>query len=189
MFMRTKQYLKALFQAWALTTVLPMAEALRTENARLRMAAGVDKEKSIWSQTKDELVETARRELGLEYHEAKRKTVVVLRQMIKHRRDLQNTIVDPLGVEPKGLEKMLKQQLKEECGVRNLPCESSHFIRGDLIVMIRDDVSRRQIEEGVLLAPPLEPMTHEDAVMENPEGYMVPQQSSSSNSRRRVRDA
>ena len=175
-------------------TVLKMAEALRTENARLRMVTGEDKEKSIWSQTKAELVETARRELGLEYHAANKKTVVVLRQMIKQRRDLQNTIVDPLAVEPKGLEKLSRAQLKEECGVRNLPHEAAHFTRGDFIVMIRDDVSRRQLEEDIFLAPPIpDDQDPRDAIMENPEyatarGYVVPQQSSSSSSRRRLRE-
>ena len=106
----------------------------------------------------------------------------MLRQMIKTRRDLQSTIVDPLAVIPKGLEKLSRQLLKDERGVRNLPCDNPKISRGDMIMMIRDDVSRRQIEEGILLAPPLT----EDADME--EGYMVPQQSSSSSSRRRSRE-
>ena len=54
-------------------------EAANTELARVSSG----KKKSIWSINKAELVETARKELGLSVTQAEKETVLVLRERVR----------------------------------------------------------------------------------------------------------
>ena len=98
---------------------LNLEEAL-TEQARLRNRLGKQSE-SIWSMSKADLVEVARRELGLRVAKANEQTVITLREMIRRQRDIQKMTTDPLAKAPPGLTSMKKDLLQAEMSSRNLP--------------------------------------------------------------------
>ena len=62
-----------------------LLEAVRSELGRLKEKLGKQAE-SIWRMKKDELVEVARRELGLTQAQAQEETVLVLRERIRSHR-------------------------------------------------------------------------------------------------------
>jgi len=101
------------------------------------------KSDSIWSLNKAELVELARTELGMTVAAAERETVTVIRERLRSRRQMLKTVVDPLDQNPKGLERMKLDELKEEIEKRKLPLPPK-ATRPALIVLIRDDVTNRQ---------------------------------------------
>ena len=98
---------------------------------------------SIWTMQKAELVEVARRELGLTLMAAQKETVPTLRERIRNQR-MATTIEDsPLRIKPKGLSKMTLQELKDEAETRNIPLPKPST-RGKLLVLINDDLYIRQ---------------------------------------------
>ena len=127
-----------MFQSWALMVTRASLEAASTELARL----GSKKKTSIWAMNKAELVEIARKELGLTVTQAEKETVLVLRERIRATRSATAVVGDPLSRLPKGLDKMLVSDLKEQLVIRGLP-EPEHATRARMIMLIRDDVVSR----------------------------------------------
>ncbi len=107
---------------------------------------------SIWKMNKAELVELARRELGITLMAANAETVLVLRERIRAQREMLKTVVDPYDQVPKGLEKLKLEELKLEVQNRNLPLPEKPT-RARLILLIRDDVTAR----NTLFASPTVP--------------------------------
>ena len=136
-----RTWLTMVFRSWMLLMARSSLEAQTTELARLNTALGKKKE-SIWSMNKAELVETARKELGLTLKQANDETVTTLREKLRRVRKATTVMIDPLATLPKGLEKLTLQELKEEAVVRGLP-EPEPVTRAKLIVLIRDDVDTR----------------------------------------------
>ena len=132
----------AIFQAWRVVALATMNEALTTENARLSL--GNKKAESIWSMNKEQLVETARRELGVSLTVASRDTVIVLREKIRRVRQIVEVKDDPLTELPRGLEKMKLEELKELHAERSLP-QAEKMTRAAIILQIRDDVLQRSM--------------------------------------------
>ena len=130
--------LRLIFQSWALTSTRASLEAASTELARL----GSKKKTSIWAMNKAELVEVARKELGLTVTQAEKETVLILRERIRATRSATEVVGDPLTRLPKGLDKMLVADLKTELVIRGLP-EPEHATRARMIMLIRDDVVSR----------------------------------------------
>jgi hypothetical protein len=117
-------------------------EAASTELARL----GSKKKTSVWTMNKAELVELARKELGLTVTQAEKETVLVLRERIRATRSATAVAGVPLTRPPKGLDRMLASDLKEQLVIRGLP-EPEQATRARMIMMIRDDVVSRHEEQ------------------------------------------
>jgi len=131
--------------AWNRSCLRRELEAERTETARLQNSIG-KKSESIWSMKKAELQELARKELGMTRAQSDKETVTTLRERIRSQRKVQEVVENPLSTLPKGLDGMLKAALEAECQLRDLPLPTEkERTRAKMIVLIRDDVSRRQI--------------------------------------------
>jgi len=145
-----KTWLMMMFRSWALVMTRRNLEALATEVGRLQENA--TKKPSIWTMTKDQLVEAARKELGLSQTKAQAETVTTLRERLREVRRIRMTTLDPLASIPKGLDKLPLQELKEEAIVRALP-EPDQVTRAKLIVLIRDDAGARLMVENAVMQP------------------------------------
>ena len=97
--------LQLVVRTWRLWTLSMSLEAAWTEVERLRSKLGKESD-SIWKMNKAELVELARRELGMSLMEANDQTVIMLRERIRARREMLHTVADPNDALPKGLNKM-----------------------------------------------------------------------------------
>ena len=84
--MRTR-LLAAVFGQWRLITVLRVLEASRSELERLQSGKRTG---SIWHMKKEQLVEVACQELGMERDIASKEIVVTLRQKIRSHRKLRD---------------------------------------------------------------------------------------------------
>ena len=140
-----RTWLKMMFQAWAWMMARVCVEGYATEVGRLNKLLG-KRSSSIWTMNKSELVETARKELGMTMIQAEKESVTALRERIRSARAVTSMVTDPLAKLPKGLEKLTLAELKEEALVRDLP-EPDPATRAKLIVLIRDDVASRLILE------------------------------------------
>jgi hypothetical protein len=145
-----KTWLMMMFRSWALMMTRSNLEALATEVARLQESGS--KKPSIWTMTKDQLAEAARKELGLSQTKAQAETVTTLRERLREVRRIRMTTLDPMASAPKGLGKLSLQELKEEAIVRALP-EPDPATRAKLIVLIRDDVAARLSVENAVMQP------------------------------------
>jgi len=94
---------------------------------------------------KDELIEVARRELGMGPSRAQSETVTTLREKIRARREMVKVSEDPLSTLPKGLDKMDKAHLEEQVRFRDLTAIPEKATRAQLIIAIRDDVENRNL--------------------------------------------
>ena len=81
-------------------------------------------------------------ELGVTVAQAEKMTVTVLREKIREQRQILKMAQDPMMQVPKGLERMLLEDLKIEAMNRDLPVEDE-MTRPQLIVLIREDVEYR----------------------------------------------
>ena len=122
-------------------------EGFETEVARL-MPAETDpnKKENIWNMKKAELVEVARRELGMTLAEAHKTKVTFLREQIRKKREVDDMTSDPLAKLPTGLGRMTLAELKALHEERNLP-HPGKITKVILEQMIRDDCLARQAEE------------------------------------------
>ena len=136
-------FLKLVIMHWRLFVTRLALEVSQTELARrMPKTRSLFQAPSIWEMNKLELVEEARRHLGMTQVQANSKTVVVLRELLKTARAQEETVLDPMCRIPPGLEKMPKAALIEEMKLRSLPAA---FTRSAMIVAIRDQVESRVI--------------------------------------------
>ena len=103
----------AIFNAWMRVVMTMNFEASACEVARLTDKLG-KKNSSIWNQTKEELVEITRRELGMTVTLASNETVLTLRELIRRNREMYKANADPLSKASKGLGNMIKEALLED---------------------------------------------------------------------------
>jgi len=137
------QRMKSFFLAWVIYKLRCQKEVLETELARMTTLAG-KKSDSIWSMPKDELIQVARKELGMTVVQATKETVVVLREKIRAYRQAIKDAGDPLTKLPPGLDKLSKELLLKEMAARQLPI-ADQMTRPAMIVAIRDDYAVRQM--------------------------------------------
>ena len=140
-----KLWLKVIFQAWMIAAMRISLEGAETEVVRLRNKMG-KKSESLWAMKKEELVEKARKELGMTTTQLEKETVASLRERLRSQRDVTEMLCDPLAKAPKGLDSMLKEELKQECLHRDIT-EPNPCTRPKMIVLIKDDVARRLCAE------------------------------------------
>ena len=107
------------FAAWRMVVSLTSVEGPAAENRRLAALLGKKKD-SVWSQNKEDLIETARAELGTTIAMAGEETVITLREKIRRQRDRARLEADPLMAFPKGLEATKADDLATECVRRGL---------------------------------------------------------------------
>ena len=108
---------------WKVTVLKERVEQLLQENAILRNKIK-KRATSIWEMKKAELVEVAMRELNMDREEAEAETVAQLRYIIKNCRELAAMGEEELGVRlPRGLGRMKRKELLEECERRGLATE------------------------------------------------------------------
>ena len=101
---------------------------------------------------KAELVEKAKRDLGMTEAHMKTETVTSLRQRLRSQKEVTDMLLDPLAKAPKGLDSILKDAPKQECLLRDIN-EPDKCTRPKILVLIRDDVARRMtMERPVFLA-------------------------------------
>ena len=126
--------------------MLTLLAGFRAETMRLRAIVG-KKPDSIWSMNKAELVEVAVKELSMPYQQAMAETVITLRERIRRARAGEKAMKDPMAQVPVKLDRMLHADLVKECEGRDIstvdPLSSKTKTRPQMIVDIRDDVSRR----------------------------------------------
>ena len=91
---------------------------------------------------RSDLVEKAKMDLGMTEAQMKNETVTSLRERLRSQKEVVDMLYDPLAKSPKGLDNMLKEELKQECLLREInqpdPCT-----RPKMIVLIRDDMAQR----------------------------------------------
>ena len=138
-------WLKMMFQAWAMAMMRIVIDSQHTERVRLEKMVG-EKKSSLWAMNRSELVEKAKKDLGMTEAQMKNETVTSLRERLRSQKEVVDMLYDPLAKSPKGLDNMFKEELKQECLLREIhqpdPCK-----RPKMIVLIQDDVTRRQTME------------------------------------------
>ena len=140
--------LSGVFTQWRLQTALALLAAFRSENQRVVALVG-RKSSSIWGMNKEDLIEEARKELGLQRAAAEKETVTTLREKIRRSKAQRKAEMDPLSNLPKGLDRMTAAQLKEECVTRSISTDplpdqrGSTMTRPQMILKIREDVELR----------------------------------------------
>ncbi len=157
-------FLRLVWQAWQLLATRTLLEANASEVARLQNLVG-HKETSIWNMKKADLVEVARKELGLTWVAAEQETVIVLRELIRRARRMMEALTDPLAEIPVGLNKMPHPGLMAEIEARQLivPAKgTAPPTRPAMILAIRDDVARR-----LLISQPETPPTKTTSSAQN----------------------
>ena len=138
-------FLRRVFAAWRMRTLMTLVEVLKSENRSLSERLGKQKS-SIWQMRKEDLIEVARRELGMHRYDAEKETVTTLREKIRRNRSQTQEEADPLVTLPKGLERMTSAHLCNECQMRGLDISplpghrGSVKTRAQMILMIREDV-------------------------------------------------
>ena len=136
---------RRVFAAWRMRALRTMVETLKSEVRALRERLGKQKS-SIWQMRKEDLIELARRELGMPRPDAEKESVITLREKIRRNRAQVQEEADPLVTLPKGLERMTAEELCRECRARNLDITPLPGHRGQvktrpqMILMIREDV-------------------------------------------------
>ena len=93
-----------------------------------------------------ELCEKAEKDLGMTRAQMKDETVTSLRERLRSQKEVTDMLLDPLAKAPKGLDSLKKDELKQECLLRDIN-EPSPCTRPKMIVLIRDDVARRMTME------------------------------------------
>ena len=134
--------LREAWLTWRLHHSEFQAEVYRVEVTRLQ--AKVQRETdSVWRKTKPELIEMARKELGMTWASAEKETVATLREKIRANRHGLKQIVDPLEVLPPGLGRMKLTELKIELEKRGIPTTAHRGTRESMILVVREDVEAR----------------------------------------------
>ena len=122
-----------------------MANLLEQTRAALTAAASAPVT-SIWKMKKEDLLEVACRELGLEPHQLEKVTVLEIREKIRQHRVENKAVLDPRLQVPKGLSKMTVAELSQECEARNIeleaiPSGSRGPNRAQMIIAIKEWVA------------------------------------------------
>ena len=134
-----------MFQAWAMAMMRIVIVSHHTERVSLEKIVG-KKKSLLWAMTRSELVEKAKKDLGMTEAQMKDETVTSLRERLRSQKEVVDMLDDPRAKAPKGLDNMLREELKQECLLREIN-QSDPCTRPTMIVLIKDDVTRRQTME------------------------------------------
>ena len=144
---------RIIFQAWKGITISTLNEALKTEVERLQDMVGRQRE-SVWLMRKEQLIQLARQELDMPRYIAEKETVVSLRERLRKaraEREAHSQPADPQAILPRGLDKMSREDLVQECVKRGINPENAVARNGktaktrpEMIVAIRDHVAACQ---------------------------------------------
>ena len=145
----TRGWAQVVLREWQRYVLKVKVEGLEAEVARL--APDDDKEESIWTMKKEQLIEVARRELCMTIAQAQTTQVRFLREQIRKQRKMAKMSTDPMAYIPKGLSRMNLAELKEEHEKRGLPWPAK-ATKVAFEQMITDDCKRRELEERRLLS-------------------------------------
>ena len=130
---------RELFQAWRIVSLMSKCATLQLQ---LDEARARQKPTSIWSMRKADLVEVARRELDMRPDQAAKLTVLELRELIRQQRGTKTAETeDPLARLPKGMTRMRRDELIQECELRNINL-SVKPTRAEMMLAIRAQVAR-----------------------------------------------
>ena len=134
-------WLRCLFLAWERIVIKRdnLALTAEVENLKQRTAKSSD---SIWQMKKADLMEVARKELGMSLKDANADTVDILREKIQRVRALKDSLDDPQAATPPGLGKMKLAELRDEILNRGLEVDPNET-RVQLQMRIRDDADVR----------------------------------------------
>ena len=107
---------------------------------------------SMWTMRKEELIQKVHDDLGITRAHAESMTVLTLREKLRAHKAAVVRMANPLCVVPKGLEKMTRDQLIQDCIAREitemvLSDGTGEVTRPKMIVAIREDVERRQQDQ------------------------------------------
>lgn len=138
-------------EQWRLHTALALLAGFRSEVHRLKDLMG-KRADSIWTMNKSELIDVAVKELSMPHQQASEETVTSLRERIRRARAGTRQIeedANPLNKLPAKLDRLLHQELVEECTKRGIPVldplkKDKTKTRPQMIVDIRDDVEVRK---------------------------------------------
>ena len=131
---------RELFQAWRIVSLMSKCATLQLQ---LDEARARQKPTSIWSMRKADLVEVARRELDMRPDQAAKLTVLELRELIRQQRGTKTAETeDPLARLPKGMTRMRRDELIQECELRNINL-SVKPTRAEMMLAIRAQVARK----------------------------------------------
>jgi hypothetical protein len=133
-----KTWLRMIFLAWRLEMEAKLRRAYEAEVEVLKTKLG-KQSTSIWTMNKSDLMEVARRELGMSLAEADSKNMSYLKEKIRANRTALKAQANPMMQIPKGLERMLKPVLIQEMIQRGIPMPEAPT-RNQMIVLIRDHV-------------------------------------------------
>ena len=126
-------------------------DSQHTERVRLEQKLG-KKKSSLWNMNKAELKDKAIADLGMTAAQMKDETLTSLRERLRSQKEVTDMLQDPLAKAPKGLDSLKKDELRQECLLREIN-EPDKCTRPKMIVLIRDDVARRiTMERPVYLA-------------------------------------
>ena len=144
---------RVIFLSWKDLTGSTLKEAFRSEVERLQDLVGRQKE-SVWLMRKEQLIQLARQELDMPRHVAEKETVVSLRERLRRARADREVHAQPINsqaVLPRGLEKMPREALIQECVQRGINPENAVARTGktgktrpEMVVAIRDHVAACQ---------------------------------------------
>jgi hypothetical protein len=135
--------LQQLFTHWQLAVVLTHREGLLAEVERCHNAM---QSVPISRKLKPECVRLAREKLGMTLVEAQNTKLEELRHRLRKQEEIVRGTPpkDPLLVEPKSLDKMLKADLVKEMELRGYKdMITPKTVRWDMILQIREDVKQR----------------------------------------------
>jgi hypothetical protein len=135
---------REVLQGWRILTLMAKCNSLNVELEEARL---LSKPTSIWTMKKPDLVEVARKEIGLRSDQATKLTVIEIRELIRQHRESVKAMEDPLMKLPVGLARMTVEQLKEECVRRNIQ-HVSRVTRVQMIMAIKEQVGEARGSEA-----------------------------------------
>ena len=120
-----------------------MIESQVAEKVRLKKMVCTTKG-SMREMRKPELVEKARKDMGMTEGQLKKETVTSLSERLRSQKGVTDMMIDPLAKTSKGLESLVKDELKQECLLRDIHVpEGKDCTRPKIIALIKDDVATR----------------------------------------------
>ena len=134
-------------------TVVLQSRLARLENEVKELEAkDEERTSSMWTMRKEELIQKVHDDLGITRAHAESMTVLTLREKLRAHKAAVVRMANPLCVVPKGLEKMTRDQLIQDCIAREitemvLSDGTGEVTRPKMIVAIREDVERRQQDQ------------------------------------------
>ena len=132
--------LRMYFQGWLVQTLGAKNQESQT---RLQEAeARTQRPTSIWTMRKQDLLVVLQDEVEVPIHLGEKMTVIEIRETIKtHRQERAAAIKNHAPALPKGMSRMTKDALKEECVRRGLIHPDAKLNRAQMMLKLREQVA------------------------------------------------